>query len=151
MQTNNRDQKLFSFRQALNCHFTEEKRLVQFLFISGWILWSDSSLESAPIHVALQKLRALYPLTPEQSLASGLLLLFRRPDSDLRALQRDTSCCSSRKHLLMDGGKGSCIYFVQAKLPERLFFLEARWFMCPLEAVHRSADVNAELQRGESY
>jgi len=40
------------------------------------------------------------------------------------ALQTLSSCCSSRKHLLMDSVKGACFYFVQAKLLERLFFLK---------------------------
>lgn len=82
-QTDNRDQKLFSFRQALNCHFSEEKRLVQFLFISGCILWSDISLEFALIHAVIWKWRTLYPLKPEHSLASDFLLLFGIPDCDL--------------------------------------------------------------------
>jgi len=85
-------------------------------------------------------LRALHPLTPEQSLASGLLLLFRSPDGDLWGhlvspanaqlllLLQKTSANGQRER--------SLLLFCASKIAGETFFPEVRWFMCPLEAVH---------------
>lgn len=127
--------------------FQRRKCLCDFSFISGWILWSNISLECA----ALRKLRALLPTDTW----AELWLLFSRPGGNLRG--HPVSPADVQHPLLLqrtsaNGQRESILHlFCATGIAGETFSLEVWWFMCPLEAVHRSVDVSAELQRWESY